>query len=163
MHLYDGPRATRSCHDLIAWSLPAAARQRARNFAPSKTRHTWPSPERLCSTCGCTGHEIAQTNWKRSSPMVCISARGLDQTSRTLRRRHPWSDLQPSTKRLSKGLSSGISLLSAFVRTFRERNHIGIVHRTQERRPDLVVRAAVSNPQFVLRSNADAGSLSLED
>ena len=88
----------------------------------------------------------AQTRWKRSSPMMCISVRGLDQTLRTWERRHPWSDLQPLTERLGKSVSSGISLLRAFVRTFRERNQIGIVHRTQERRPDLVVRAAVKQP-----------------
>ena len=88
----------------------------------------------------------AQTRWKRSSPMVCISVRGLDQTLRTWERRHPWSDLKPLTDRLGKSVSSDISLLSAFVRTFRERNQIGIVHRTQERKPDLVVRATVKQP-----------------
>ena len=146
MHLHDGPRATRSCHDLIAWSSPAAARQCTRDFGPSKTRHTCPSPESLCSTGGCTGHETAQTIWKRSSPRVCISVRGLAQTLRTWRRRHPWSDLQPLTERFGKCLSSGISLLNTVVRTCRERNHFGIVHRTQESRLDLVLRATVKQP-----------------
>ena len=69
--------------------------------------------------------------------------------------------VRPATiKRLGKSVSSGISLLNAFVRTIRERNQIGIVHRTQERRPDLVVRATVKQPRCLY---ADAGSISLED